>query len=59
MILSITHPDSPRLVQLFEYDDYGNCTKVTDELGKVTEYTYNEYNRVESETDPPELFHQL
>jgi RHS repeat-associated protein len=38
--------------QLFGYDIYGNRTSVTDELGHVTRYEYDDYNRVVKVTNP-------
>lgn len=36
----------------YEYDDYGNCTAVTDERNHRKEYTYDSYRRCTSYTEP-------
>lgn len=38
--------------QSFGYDEYGNRTSVTDELGHTTRYEYDDYNRVIKVTNP-------
>jgi RHS repeat-associated protein len=36
----------------YEYDDYGNCKAITNELGQRSTYTYDEYRRCTSYTEP-------
>jgi RHS repeat-associated protein len=36
----------------YEYDAYGNCTAVTNELNQRSEYTYDSYRRCTSSTEP-------
>jgi RHS repeat-associated protein len=36
----------------YEYDAYGNCTSITDELGHTRHYTYDSYRRCTSYTEP-------
>lgn len=37
---------------LYEYDGYGNCTGITNELGHRSSYTYDAYRRCSSYTEP-------
>ncbi|MEY2497565.1 MAG: mucin9, partial [Verrucomicrobiota bacterium] len=36
----------------YEYDAYGNCTAITNELGQRSEYAYDSYRRCISSTEP-------
>jgi RHS repeat-associated protein len=36
----------------YEYDAYGNCTAITNELGDRSTYTYDDYRRCTSYTEP-------
>jgi YD repeat-containing protein len=42
--------DDPRPPGLFRYGAPGNVTKKTDRLGRVIEYTYDNRNRLTTET---------
>ena len=37
---------------IYEYDKYGNCTAITNELGYRSTYTYDSYRRCLSYTEP-------
>jgi RHS repeat-associated protein len=37
---------------IYEYDKYGNCTAITNELGYRSVYTYDAYRRCTSYTEP-------
>ena len=53
LITKITHRDTPSdTYQRFKYDAYGNKRWEDNELGKVTSYTYDEYNRLLTVKDP-------
>src|SRR2546423_7699909 len=46
-----TSNDNPKVI--YGYDDaYGNCTSITDELGHISTYTYDQYRRCTSYTEP-------
>lgn len=49
-LASVTGPDNNSIS--FEYDIWGNVTKVTDQRGKQTKYAYDYMGRLKSETDP-------
>src|SRR5205814_8709012 len=36
----------------YEYDAYGNCTAITDEIGHRSIYTFDSYRRCTSYTEP-------
>jgi RHS repeat-associated protein len=53
LVTKLTHADTPsNTFQTFKYDAYGNKRWEDNELRKVTRYTYDEYNRLTSTTDP-------
>ncbi|NDC75610.1 RHS repeat protein [bacterium] len=48
--IRIIYPDAT--FREIDYDLYGNVIQTTNELGHATNYTFNEYQRVASVTDP-------
>ena len=50
LVTKITHADGT--YQRFKYDAYGNKRWEDNELRKTTSYTYDDYNRLTSTTDP-------
>ena len=50
LVTKITHADGK--YQRFKYDAYGNKRWEDNELRKTTSYTYDDYNRLTSTTDP-------
>jgi RHS repeat-associated protein len=50
LVTKITHADGK--YQRFKYDAYGNKRWEDNELRKATSYTYDDYNRLTSTTDP-------
>ncbi len=50
LVTKITHADGK--YQRFKYDVYGNKAWEDNELRKTTSYTYDNYNRLTSTTDP-------
>ena len=53
LITKITHRDTPSdTYQRFNYDAFGNKRWEDNELGKATNYSYDEYNRLLSATRP-------
>lgn len=45
-------PVAPYPTVFYEYDSYGNCTAITDELGHRRTYQYDEYRRCIAATEP-------
>jgi len=53
LVTKITHADTPsNTYQTFKYDAYGNKRWEDNELRKITQYTYDDYNRLLSTTNP-------
>jgi YD repeat-containing protein len=42
----------PNPAKSYEYDDYGNCTAITDEMGHRSTYAYDDYRRCISYVEP-------
>jgi RHS repeat-associated protein len=49
-LLTVTYPDNSQIVKT--YNSYGKLFKHQNELGFVANYIYDEYNRLETVTDP-------
>ncbi len=43
---------SPAASRQYEFDDYGNCIAITNELGHRSEYTYDSYRRCTAYIEP-------
>ena len=53
LVTKITHADTPsNTYETFKYDAYGNKRWEDNELRKATSYTYDDYNRLLSVTNP-------
>jgi RHS repeat-associated protein len=54
-VTKVTYPSTGSITDPFvsyEYDQYGNCTAITNELGHRSVYTYDSYRRCTSYTEP-------
>src|SRR5207249_3093306 len=51
-VTSVEYAGSSAPTVHYGYDNYGNCTSITDELGHRSEYTYDSYRRCTSYTEP-------